>query len=270
MALDAFSSGINMMQQQMRQQQMMQMMGGGFGFPSPGGIGGGFFNPNLGANPTGYQGNIVDAQVGGPSWKSPFGAFGQQGTEGYALDLNRNGRYDRGRDGVLVFDINRDGKYEKRDVQYTNNMMKAATGNFDFDNDGKVSRGERMQGAFLRQKFQQLDRNRDGQLSQQEMNAGGGRVWVDSSRGGGISNNELHSVNNIPNGGIGGRRNQEVDFVNPFTRTSHTSPSGGFPNWQSPPWGGNGGGFGGGFPNWQSPPWGGNGGFGGGYYGGGY
>lgn len=257
----AMNVGFNTM---MYQQQMMQGYGQmGYG-QIPGGFGGGIVG-GLGQNPTGYQGNIIDANVGGGGGLKNFGlSLFQPPTEGYALDFNRNGRYDRGRDGVLVFDTNRDGRYDKKDVQGTNDMMKAATGNFDFNNDGKVSQGERIQGAVLRAKYQQLDRNRDGVLSQQEMSAGGGRVWVDSSRGGGVSANELHSVNSIPNGGVFGGRRQEVDFVNPFNRTSHTSPSGG---WGSNPWGGGGfggGGFGGG--GFGMPPWGG-GGFGGGGFG---
>ena len=229
-----FNNMINMQQQMMQQQQQMQaysqMYGGGINSGGPGFIGGQ-------SNPTGLQGNIADAHVGGgqTNWRGGlFPSF--QPTEGYALDFNRNGRYDRGRDGVLVFDLNRDGKYDKKDVQNTNNMMQSVTGNFDFNNDGKVSLGERINGSVLRAKYQKLDTNRDGVLSQQEMSAGGGRVWVDSSRGGGVSNNELHSVNNIPNGGFFGRKNQELDFVNPFNRTSHTSSN------QSP-WG-NGGGLG--------------------------
>ena len=244
MAINSFSSMINMQQQMMMQQQQMQAYSQGYGGTTfPGSIGS--------SNPTGFQGNIADAHVGGNqvNWRGGLlPSF--QPNEGYALDFNRNGRYDRGRDGVLVFDLNRDGKYDKKDVQYTNNMMQSATGNFDFNNDGKISFGERIQGNALRGKYQQLDRNRDGVLSQQEMSAGGGRVWVDSSRGGGISSNELHSVNSVPNGGVFGGRRQEVDFVNPFTRTSHTSNQGSFPGFQQP-WGGGG--------SWGGSPWGGGG-----------
>ncbi len=254
--ISAYNSAINYQQQMMYQQQQMQgygQMGYGYG-PTPGSFGD--FS-GIGGNPTGFQGNIADAQVGGSKWGGFLNPF-QRPTEGYALDFNRNGRYDRGRDGVLVFDTNRDGKYDKKDVQGTNNMMQSVTGNYDFNNDGRVSMGERLSGASLRRQYQQLDRNRDGVLSQQEMSAGGGRVWIDSSRGGGVSANELHSVNSIPGGGIG-RPRQEVDFVNPFNRTSHTSNAG----WNQGPIGGGwnpGGGMG---------PWGGGWNSGGGSWGGG-
>jgi hypothetical protein len=100
--------------------------------------------------------NISDAHVGGGNigWRGGiFGHFGYQPNEGYALDQNRNGRYDRGRDGVLVFDTNRDGKYDKKDVQNTNNMMQLGRGNYDFNNDGRVSFAERIQGAWHRARY---------------------------------------------------------------------------------------------------------------------
>lgn len=214
---------------------------GPVGFPSPWGHAG-----------PGYQGNISDARVGGGhlDWRGGiFGHLGYKPNEGYAIDQNRNGQYDRGRDGVLVFDTNRDGKYDKKDVQNTNNMMQSVTGNYDFNNDGRVSLGERLQGAQHRARYRQLDTNRDGVLSAQEMAAGGGRVWVDSSRGGGVSNNELHSVYNIPNS-QGWGPSQRLDYVNPYNQTSHTSNNWG---WNPPgPWGGP---FGGGYPGGGFPPY---------------
>ena len=226
--------------------------GGGYG--SYGGYGGGygsigFPNPWSNSGP-GYQGNISDARVGGGhlDWRGGiFGRLGWKPNEGYAIDQNRNGQYDRGRDGVLVFDTNRDGKYDKKDVQNTNNMMQSVTGNYDFNNDGRVSLGERLQGAQHQARYRQLDTNRDGVLSAQEMAAGGGRVWTDHNRNGGVSNNELHSVYNIPNAN-GWGPSQRLDYVNPYTQSSHTSNNWG---WNPPgPWGGP---FGGGYPGGGYP-----------------
>lgn len=172
----------------------------------------------------GYQGNIAEARVD----SSPFGFRNGLGllsfrpTEGYTLDQNRNGRYDRGNDGVLVFDTNRDGKYNKSDVQSTNDMMRAARGDYDFNNDGKVGILEKMRGQSLRKQYQKLDKNRDGVLSTQEIQAGGGRVWKDSDRNGNISNHELHSAYRMPNSN-GWGPSQRLDFVNPYNQTSHTS-----------------------------------------------
>lgn len=169
--------------------------------------------------------NLPDQNVGSPfPWRCfPFG--NNNGNNGYVLDSNHNGRYDRGRDGVLVFDLNRDGKYDQRDVSNTNDLMKAAAGNYDFNGDGHVSAGEKMRGAMLRSRYQQLDRNRDGRLDTWEIQAGGGKVWVDRSRGGGISENELHSPYNIP-GRWFGEGSRRLDFVDPVwgNGTSRNTP----------------------------------------------
>lgn len=163
--------------------------------------------------------NFQDVNTGGH-----WGPWPNRGDRGYGLDLNRNGRFDRGRDGVLVFDLNGDGRYDKRDVRNTNDMMKAATGNYDLNGDGFVSRQEAQRGSRLRWRYQSMDRNRDGRLDKWEMSQSGGRVWVDSSRGGGVSRNELHSVWNIPNSnGFG--PSQRLDFVDPFRGVNGHSSS---------------------------------------------
>jgi hypothetical protein len=169
-----------------------------------------------------YHQNFQDVRTGGynPTWRRGCRRF--EPTRGYGIDLNKNGRFDRGKDGVLVFDMNRDGKYDKKDVSNTNKMMKAATGNFDFDGNGRVSPSERMMGQVLRRKFARLDRNRDGRLSAHEMNQAGGKVWIDRSKGGGVGKNELHSVYQIPSEFIGGTT-KTLDFVDPYCRTSGTS-----------------------------------------------
>ena len=175
---------------------------------------------------SGFQGNLVNGNIDGrrPWRRGIFGRYHRVGGNraGYVLDTNRNGRYDRGRDGVLAFDMNGDGRITRKDVNNTNNLMKAATGNFDLNNDGRVTRFERARGHSLRRTYARLDRNRDGRLSSHEINNAGGRVWIDRSRGGGVGRNELHSVFNLPNSrGYG--PSQRLNSVNPFSRTSHTS-----------------------------------------------
>lgn len=190
--------------------------------------GGGCWQPRPYFPGQNWHGNLPDQNVG-PRWRgcSPF--FPQQNNNGFVIDQNNNGRYDRGRDGVLVFDMNRDGRYDQRDVSGTNDMMKAATGNYDFNNDGCVSFGERLRGAGLSNRYRQLDRNHDGRLETWEIQNGGGKVWVDKSRGGGISRNELYSPYNVP--GNWWQGNQRVDSVSPWGGT-WTSNNG---NWWNRP-----------------------------------
>lgn len=166
------------------------------------------------------QQTLQDSFTGGLNLNGG-GIFGIGRNEGFGLDLNKNGRYDRGQDGVLVFDTNRDGKYDRKDVQSTNDMMKASTGNFDFNDDGKVSLAERLKGNALRQRFQQLDANRDGRLETNEISRGGGRVWVDGDRDGRLDRGETHSASNMPTGRFGG--SERLDYVDPFNQTSQTS-----------------------------------------------
>jgi EF hand len=199
--------------------------------------------PNNGA---GYQGNISDPNLEGRYlWRrrGPFGRYHRANNNqgGYVIDMNRNGRYNKGQDGVLAFDMNRDGRIDRKDINNTRFMMQAATGNYDFDQDGRTSFFERIRGNALRGQYNRLDSNRDGRLSAHEINSGGGKVWIDSSRGGGVGRNELHSVYNLPNSrGYG--PSQRLDFVDPFSKTSHTSNN----YWGGGGWGcchGHGGGY---------------------------
>lgn len=143
--------------------------------------------------------NFQDVHTGGfqrGGWRNRF----LEPTRGFGIDLNGNGRFDRGRDGVLVFDFNRDGKIDQKEISGTNNMMKAASGDYDFDGDGKVSKKERFMGAIYRRKFAKMDRNRDGKLSAGEISAGGGRIWKDRNRDGRVGKTELHSPFQVPRG----------------------------------------------------------------------
>jgi EF hand domain-containing protein len=170
-----------------------------------------------------YHGNLPDSNVGQRGWRC-FPFVRHQRTDGWGIDLNNNGRYDRGRDGVLVFDTNRDGKYDKRDVSGTNAMMKAASGNYDFNGDGRVTCFERARGRALKNQFRQFDRNGNGRLESWEISQGGGKVWVDRSRNGKINCGELHSPYRLPGGLF--ERGRTLDHVDPVwgSRTSTNSP----------------------------------------------
>lgn len=170
----------------------------------------------------GYQGNGMNVNLDGnrcTPWRPQHHSNQRQG---YVIDSNRNGQYDKGKDGVLAFDMNGDGRIDRRDINSTNDMMQAATGNFDLNGDGRVNRSEYFQGRSLQARYRGMDQDRDGILNAREMHNAGGKVWIDSSRGGGVGRNELHSVFNMPNS-RGWGPTQRLDAVNPFQRTSHTS-----------------------------------------------
>ena len=177
-----------------------------------------------------------DIYTGGGShpWRRRGRFFGRRGTRGFGVNLNQRPGHQRGQDGVLVFPDSK-GRYNKRAVQNTNDMMKAARGNYDFNGDGRVDRLEGARGRGLRHKYRSIDRNRDGRLDAGEMSRAGGKVWVDKSRGGGVGRKELHSVYRVPTKDAWGRRGtSRLDFVDPFSRTAHTSPNrpwnfGGYP-----------------------------------------
>lgn len=130
------------------------------------------------------------------------------GRQGYAVDVNGNGRYDRGADAVVVVDGNGDGRISEPEAQGSANIMKSMTNNFDFDNDGKVADHEATYGNALRQHFyNRVDSNRDGRVTAQEMERGGVSLWVDRNADGAISEGEGQSISQLPGGG----RLQSID-----------------------------------------------------------
>ena len=102
-------------------------------------------------------------------------------------------------------------------------MMKAAGGNMDFNNDGKVSFGERIKGAMLKAQYRRMDTNRDGRLDTNEIARGGGRVWTDQDRNGQVGFGETSSPFNVPSNGRFGPT-ERLDYASPFS--SHTSSNG--------------------------------------------
>lgn len=147
---------------------------------------------------------------------------GWQPVKGYGVDLNGDGQFNRGKDGVLVFDFNRDGKLSDGEINRSNDLMKAFRGDFDFNGDGRVCNCERRRGEILRQQARKMDRDRNGRLEANELSGAGARVWIDKDRDGRVDKGESHSVYNLPGrfGEWGGRR---LDFVDPFSGTARTS-----------------------------------------------
>jgi len=174
-----------------------------------------------------YGQNLPDAEVG-----NRWNCWWREPVRGYGLDLNGDGRYDRGQDGVLAFDFNRDGRLDDNEIGRSNAMLKAYGGNYDLNGDGNVDFWERIQGEKLRKQAAKYDTNRDGRFDAHELSQAGGRVWVDRDRDGRADQNETHSPYSIP-GPYGGSR--RLDVVDPYWNYNRTSDNNWFWGW-NPPW----------------------------------
>jgi hypothetical protein len=142
-----------------------------------------------------------------PTWNKnyPDANVGQDGAlwwkhdiKGYGLSLDGDGQYTPGRDGVLGFDSNNDGKLSKEEIEKTNKQMKAFGGNFDLDGDGKVGFFERLQGKAMQKQMQRYDKNHDGRLDANELQALNAKVGIDQNGDGKFGSNETYSTNNFP------------------------------------------------------------------------
>lgn len=161
------------------------------------------------------HGNLPYAQVG----DGGFLGVGPRG--GYATDLNNNGRYDAGQDGVLAMDLNRDGHIDRQEIEGSRRRLMSMGGNFDFNGDGRVGGFERMQGSALRGEMRQRDTDGDGRLSPWEFARSGGRVMVDGNRDGQFQPWEQHSPFNFPTPGFGRGSVGTVDPYSNFTGVNH-------------------------------------------------
>lgn len=171
-------------------------------------------------------GNLPDSWVG----TERKGCWGFDPVKGYGLDLNGDGRYTRGKDGVLAFDINRDGKVTNEEIEESNARLKAFGGNYDANGDGKTSFCERISGQRRQREMAQYDRNQDGRLDTNELNDAGGRVLVDRNQDGKFQPWENHSPYDFPTPGFGRGR---LDFVDPYNNNSRVSNKW---NWCQPPY----------------------------------
>ena len=188
-----------------------------FGY-QPRGCRGGGWRPSPVYRPVNTNhGNLDGATVGRRHWF--FG--GGQAVKGYGVDLNNDGRYTRGTDGVLAFDTNRNGKLDRKEITRTREMMRAFGGSNDINGDGKVSFSEKQKARRYRARMQKLDLNRDGKLSTFELARGGAKVGVDHNRNGHIGRHETYSPYNIPTPGFGRGRLNFVDPARGYSQVNH-------------------------------------------------
>ena len=158
---------------------------------------------------------------------SLLGNDNRNSAQGYGIDLNQNGRYDRGQDGVLGFDYNRDGKISNKEIKGSREMMRALSGTNDVNGDGKVGCFEKLKAKGLRNKARRMGlfQNRNGSINKHSIARAGGRVLIDHNRDGKFNGYESrgHSPFNLPTRGFGP---SQLDFVNPrggFSGTSGTA-----------------------------------------------
>lgn len=205
------------MQQQYQQQQQAER---GYGFDGPR-----YGESFAGSTHTGGSVNAFRPD----SWG---GYHQRQATQGYGIDSNRNGRFDRGADGVIVFDTNHDGKYNAKDVQKSHDMMRAAAADVDFNQDGIIDASEKAHSAALRKEYRKVDKDGDGRLSAEEINKAGGKMWFDKDQNGQVHKSEMHSVYKMPNPNpLGG--SQCLDYIDPFSGASRTRDNGNW-GWDQP------------------------------------
>jgi hypothetical protein len=172
------------------------------------------------------HGNLPNAQVG------HHGFLGLGNTQGFALDTNNDGRYTRGRDGVLAMDLNRDGRVTPDEIQGSRQRLNALGGNFDLNGDGRTTICERAKGASYQREMRRYDCDGDGRLNGAEFARAGGRVLVDRNRDGHFQMGEQHSPFNFPTGGFG---RGSLNYVDPFRGHSSVNHQGN--PWGPCPWG---------------------------------
>jgi hypothetical protein len=148
-----------------------------------------------------------------------FGGYGGfQAPRGFGMDLNGDGKFDSKKDGFLSFDLNRDGQHTDQEIQQSRNLLKAFSGNFDTNADGRLDYNEFFQGYSNYFQARSMDLDRDGVLSNWELQRAGGSVVKERQNGPrrpGQTNWRSISLDNLP----GGRR---LGQLNPWNG-SYTS-----------------------------------------------
>lgn len=184
------------------------------------------WRPNL--NQTGRT--FADARINNFDFR-PYGGYNWQPPMGYGLDLNNDGKFDPNKDGFLSFDLNRDGRHTDQEIQQSRNLLKAFSGDFDVNADGRVDYGEYFQGYQNFFQARSMDIDRDGVLSKWELQKAGGAVL---QRNNNTHQPDVRSLNrrgfapvqkwntfgldNLPNG-------RRLEYLNPWRGTFETSPN---------------------------------------------
>lgn len=128
-----------------------------------------------------------------------FNHFGYQAPRGFGLDLNGDGKFDSNKDGFLTFDFNRDGKHTDHEIQHSRNILKAFTGDFDSNADGRVDYNEYWQGFSNWFQARSLDLDGNGILASWELQrAGAGVATRNDNRRPGEPGWKSHRLDSLP------------------------------------------------------------------------
>lgn len=185
-----------------------------------------FADAAIGASPYAY----LAAPQGGDFPPDAHPAIGNYSAHnvprGYGVDLNGDGKFNSNKDGFISFDLNRDGQHSDHEVSQSRNLLKAFSGDFDVNADGQVDFGEMFQGYSNFFQARSMDLDRDGVLSNWELQRAGGSVVQKDDRahilggqdqfGRPPSRWRSYSLDSLPNG-------RRLDYLNPWNRTAHTS-----------------------------------------------
>ena len=112
----------------------------------------------------------------------------------FGVDFDVDGSFDQGRDGVLGFDFDGNGIWEHSDFVRSNQMLIAYSGNNDLNGDGQIEQSETLLATQLNHRASFMDRDRDGILSNLELQMAGARMWIDNNRDGQITGNETRQI----------------------------------------------------------------------------
>jgi len=151
---------------------------------------------------------------------------GQQ--NGYGIDLDQDGKYTKGKDGIIAFDKNKDGNIDFGEIEESKNILKVMGGDFDLNGDGKLGFSEMMNSfKYMMQGFK-MDKNHDGRLSQNELKAANAKVFIDKNKDGQVDKGELRDPGNL-NGtrNLYGSSKDSISYIDPWsnrTAIKHEHP----------------------------------------------
>ena len=113
---------------------------------------------------------------------------------GFGVDLDGNGRFEQGKDGILAFDFDGNGSLSQQEIDRSRRVLKTfGDPNFGQQQIGDLS-AEQVEDGILRA---HLDRNGDNKLDRAELKAARAKLWVDRDGDGLGDNGELFNSENF-------------------------------------------------------------------------